>query len=238
MEQLKAYWAKAITALIWPDSWNGLHHFPIPPYFPLEGDILTPNPSSLTPRVFINNSTGTPIITNATYNSGTSSITIPVIQSNYDAIIEFPGFPPDPSQYPFNPQPWHFVWFHVLQTSPNPPYGMYYPEGTDINANTLNNNKIVWKNVEVVDGGNTAISVQTGSLMIQNITNNTTITKFKFDNPVIDDGNPYINYGSIKINLGHTLFQKWNNGGNVGSGLEICSDSVIHIFSPHAWIEI
>ena len=83
VEQLKAYWAKASTALIWPDSWNGLHHFPIPPYFPLEGDILTPNPSSLTPRVFINNSTGTPIITNATYNSGTSSITIPVIQSFY-----------------------------------------------------------------------------------------------------------------------------------------------------------
>ncbi len=68
-------------------------------------------------------------------------------------ILEFPWSPPDPSAYNmFGGDANHFCLLSRIETSPTAPYGMTSPETSNLEGNVRNNNRIVWKNVEVVSG--------------------------------------------------------------------------------------
>ena len=79
-EQLKLYWAKASTALAWPQNWDGSLDVYNPNYnqnFPLGGEVGT--------------------------------LTIPILQPGQETIVTFPWQVPNPNHYTnINPEPWHF----------------------------------------------------------------------------------------------------------------------------------
>lgn len=67
-------------------------------------------------------------------------------------ILSFDWTPPDPSNYvAFGADKAHFCLLARIETSPTPPYGMRSPETGNLYANVQNNNKIVWKNITIVD---------------------------------------------------------------------------------------
>jgi len=69
-----------------------------------------------------------------------------------EVIVFFPWYPPNPADYAsFGLDQSHFCLLSRIETAPNPPYGMTTAEGSDLWANVLNNNNIVWKNITVVD---------------------------------------------------------------------------------------
>lgn len=68
-------------------------------------------------------------------------------------VLEFPWSPPNPSDYTmFGGDKNHFCLLARIETTAAPPYGMTSPEASYLYENVKNNNKIVWKNVEVVTG--------------------------------------------------------------------------------------
>ncbi|PVH79336.1 hypothetical protein DL98DRAFT_655459 [Cadophora sp. DSE1049] len=67
-------------------------------------------------------------------------------------ILSFNWTPPDPSNYvAFGADKAHFCLLARIETSPTAPYGMRSPETGNLYANVQNNNKIVWKNITIVD---------------------------------------------------------------------------------------
>ncbi|KAJ0137262.1 Type-1 glutamine synthetase 2 [Fusarium oxysporum f. sp. albedinis] len=84
------------------------------------------------------------------------------------AILTFEWTPPDPSDFAsFGADKAHFCLLARIETSSTPPYGMTSPETSNLYANVQNNNKIIWKNITIVDmdgdGGRFA-SVVVGAL--------------------------------------------------------------------------
>src|SRR5258708_907259 len=82
----------------------------------------------------------------------TAPLTVPVLQPGQAVVIQIPWYPPNPAEFAsFGADQGHFCLLARIETSTTAPFGMDFPEATDVFANTKNNNKIVWKNVTVVD---------------------------------------------------------------------------------------
>ncbi|MFD5583411.1 zinc metalloprotease [Streptomyces sp. NPDC127063] len=65
-------------------------------------------------------------------------------------VLEFPWSPPDPADYSmFGGDQNHFCLLSRIETAATAPYGMTFAETSNLYENVQNNNKIVWKNVEV-----------------------------------------------------------------------------------------
>ncbi len=210
-EELRLYWAKASTGLSWPTQWVNYN----------------PDPATF------GNGTCTATVKYGDEITTSGGVTIPAIDGGQSYVISIPwNTVPNPANFAcFGADQHHFCLLARIETSTTSPFGMSSTEGTDVNLNTLQNNNIAWKNLSVVD--NWAGNIDASTTILRNVEGKSVSTKIKFDNPKED---PFMNYGSIKINLGPALFQKWDNGGRVGSGIEVCSDSIIHLLNPHSWI--
>src|SRR5262249_41544341 len=69
-----------------------------------------------------------------------------------DEIFVFPWMPPNPADYAsIGADKSHFCLLARIETSATAPYGMTFPETTDLYANVKNNNNIAWKNITVLD---------------------------------------------------------------------------------------
>jgi Pregnancy-associated plasma protein-A len=80
---------------------------------------------------------------------GTQSVSV---AASDDQILIFPWMPPNPADYAsFGADKGHFCLLARIETATSPPYGMTSPETSNLYANVQNNNKIVWKNITVVD---------------------------------------------------------------------------------------
>lgn len=74
------------------------------------------------------------------------------VPGNGFTILEFSWVAPDPSDYSvFGDDKAHFCLLARIETSTSAPYGMAFPETSDLHANVKNNNNIAWKNISVID---------------------------------------------------------------------------------------
>ncbi|WP_457618952.1 hypothetical protein [Lutibacter sp.] len=120
-ETLTINWAKANTALAWPQNWDGS---------------MTDN----------DDGNGDPFDGGGDPLGGElSSVTIPVIQPGDEAIIKVPWVVPNPNDYSDNTRPWHFCL--LAQIDDGNPVTMT----TNPNVMVRNENNLAWKNVTVVD---------------------------------------------------------------------------------------
>ena len=86
-------------------------------------------------------------------------LVVPVLQPGEAVVLQIPWFPPNPADFScFGGDQSHFCLLGRIETGTAPacedypsPFGMTFPEGTNVNTNTRNNNNIAWKNISVVD---------------------------------------------------------------------------------------
>ena len=167
----------------------------------------------------------------------TAPLTIPVLQPGQDVVIQIPWYPPNPENFAsFGPDKGHFCLLARIETSTTAPYGMDYAETTDVNSNTRNNNKIVWKNVTVVDG-------MPGPMMIKSI-----LLRNPFDQPVEMGlrvaetpaaAGSFLSQGRIFLDLPPELYERWRQGGGVAREARAAEEEKtrrIEILSPDATI--
>jgi hypothetical protein len=67
-------------------------------------------------------------------------------------IVTLNWIPPDPSNYAcFGTDKSHFCLLARIETASTTPFGMTFPETTDLYNNVKNNNNIAWRNVSIID---------------------------------------------------------------------------------------
>jgi hypothetical protein len=109
---------------------------------------------------------------------------------------------------------------------------MSFAEGTSVYTNAKNNNKIVWKNLEVVD-----LELQKfAPVIVSNPSNNPVRFKFSFETPEANCQYSFFKYGTVDIDLGQQLYQKWVAGGRIGRGIQRLPRYRIRVSKPNAWI--
>ncbi|MCP5051817.1 MAG: hypothetical protein GY940_31915, partial [bacterium] len=160
-------------------------------------------------------------------------------------ILEFPWSPPDPGAYATP----HFCLLSRIETSPIPPYGMTFPEVSSINTNVRNNNNIVWKNITIVDnvppgpsggGGGTTI------IAVNNLKKRAVTTRIEFVaveqadtaltarragvmTTTASTKKNVLDWGKVEVDLGTTLFSRWNTKSRKGTGVTADAERATYI---------
>ena len=202
-EKVKLYWAKAATALSWPNHWNGS---------------LSVSGNSL--GDFIGEVT-LPIIQPGDAYIATFPWT-PPNPANFVGLVSDPLFWAD--------QPHHFCLLSRIVGTSDP---MTTAEGSNIATNVLNNNNIAWKNLSVVDldpnnitGGFTSGTDKLigATVLIGDAWNNGGVYDIEFKNPDFLKGEPITENAEIKITLDSPIWDKWVSGGYQGENIEVYSE--------------
>jgi hypothetical protein len=202
-DRLKVYWAKASTALAWPNYWNG----------------------SVTQSCFdINNDPTTVTLGDELFPDAEQPL--PVIPAGQSAILEFKWRVPNPDDYYcFGSEYKHFCLLARLETIKDP----ICFEVSNQYTNTRNCNNIVWKNISILNdlpGG--PIDEQCnydktigGVLLVGNPFEENDNYDFKFtDRGVPIEKSAYKN-AQIKVTLSEALWDKWVQSGANSENIKI-----------------
>ncbi|QMU29981.1 M4 family metallopeptidase [Adhaeribacter radiodurans] len=169
---------------------------------------------------------------------GSPIATLPTgtIAASGETILEFPWYPPNPADYSgaYGLDFSHFCLLSRIETSTTAPFGMTFPENTDLNLNVKKNNNIAWKNITVVDeaaGDGLTAAVAIGNYLEQERLR----TKLVFSIPK-EEKLPFTAIGVVRISLGEKLFKKWLEGDRVGEGIKVNNRGEIYLSEPTAWI--
>lgn len=140
----------------------------------------------------------------------TSPVAIPAIDAGEEVIIAIPWLVPNPSDFDYDIH--HFCLLARIESTTDP---MFVPEGTDINANTKNNNNIAWKNVSVFDLDPNNLT-GTGVFIRNNSREQVTMNEIRFTNAA-GEWNPAFNKnGQLFITLSPELYEIWEKNGRQG----------------------
>lgn len=198
-EQLNLYWAKAATALAWPNHWNGS---------------MTVSGNSLGDII------GT--VTLPVIQPGDAHIA--TFQWQPPNPADFVGLSSNPAF--FAEEPHHFCLLSRIVGASDP---MSTLETSNVGANTLNNNNIAWKNVSVVDSDiNNMVSeeAETGAtVLVGDAWGDGGVFDFEFTNQEYLIGNPITEEAEITITLDEKLWNKWEQTGFNGENIEILDAS-------------
>lgn len=197
-------------------------------------ETTTPAPSGGT-YVVTKLPTDASVVSPPIYDS--APLTIPVLQPGQAVVIQIPWYPPNPDNFAsFGSDKGHFCLLARIETSATAPFGMDFLETSDVNANTRNNNKIVWKNVTVVDDMSGAMMMK--SAMLRNIFNEPIPMGLQFAE-VQNAAGSLLKQGHLFVDLGPQLFERWRQGGGAGRGIKTTGNEKtgqIEILSPEASI--
>jgi hypothetical protein len=198
--------------------WNGTGS--LRPWIAADGQIVTKNS--------LNQSVVSPPI----YD--TAPLLIPVLQPGEAVVMEIPWYAPNPADFAaFGGDQGHFCLLARIETSIAAPFGMTTPEGTDVFANTRNNNNIAWKNITVVD--NFPGALRATSILVRNVFEEPVRAGLRFANTNAF-GESFFDFGTITVDLKPELFERWRAGGGEGQGIEPVGGTRIQIASPEAFI--
>lgn len=167
----------------------------------------------------------------------TAPLTIPILQPGQAVVIQIPWYPPNPADFAsFGADQGHFCLLARIETSTAAPYGMDFPETSDVYSNTKNNNKIVWKNVTVVDDVPGPRIMK--SVLLRNIFDKPTQVGLRFAETQTEGGS-FLKEARIFVDLKPQLFERWRQGGAAGREIKATGEERtgrIEIFSPDATI--
>jgi hypothetical protein len=163
----------------------------------------------------------------------TAPLVIPVLQPGQAVVMQIPWYPPNPADFAsFGADQGHFCLVARIETSTSAPFGMTFPEGTDLYTNTRNNNNIAWKNITVVD--NFPGALRLSSVLIRNVSKLIVPTTLHFAN--VARSPSFFQLGRFAVDLKPALYKRWVAGGAKGKGVKRAGGTTVAIVSPNAFI--
>lgn len=213
-EKLKLYWAKASTAMAWPNHWNGS---------------MSVGGQSLGDFV---DEVSLPVI-----EPGDAHIA--VFTWNAPNPANYAGLSSDPIFWAEEPH--HFCLLSRIEAINDP---MSAIETVNLGDNVLKNNNISWKNLTIVDLDPTNLVSggeikNGGSVLVGNVEDTETAYDFVFKTPEYFLGNTILSEAEIYLKLDVSLYLKWEEGGFLGEGIDIVEsdEQLIQITSEPATIK-
>jgi hypothetical protein len=166
----------------------------------------------------------------------TAPLRIPALQAGESIVVEIPWYPPNPADFAcFGTDQGHVCLLARIETATASPFGMTFLEGSNIGDNVRNNNNIAWKNVTVQDSFPGLLFV--GSVLIRNLALQDIVpTRIQLRIPPEERQNPLLNYGGVYLDLGEDLFDRWQQAGGVGQGIEPLGNGRVQLFGFDAFI--
>jgi Common central domain of tyrosinase/Bacterial Ig domain len=160
-------------------------------------------------------------------------LTIPVLQPGQAVVMQIPWYPPNPNDFAsFGADQGHFCLVARIETSNMTPFGMDTPETTDINANTKNNNKIVWKNVEIVD--DVSGMMMKKSFILRNVFDKPAVVGLHFAEPRTAEVS-FLKQARVFVELPPRLIERWRQGGTAGRMMKAeAATNRVELLSPEA----
>lgn len=163
-------------------------------------------------------------------------LTIPPMQTNEEAIIEIPWYPPNPVNFGPIGVPLHACLIARIETSVSSPFGMTTAETADINANTKANNNIAWRNVSVVDSFPGPLKIV--KFFARNTAAQPVNAGLRFAARLDRPGDEFFRLGTVRVDLGRELMERWRAGGGRGRGFETTqSPTELRIVQQDATLE-
>jgi hypothetical protein len=164
-----------------------------------------------------------------------SPLVIPAMQPNEEVIIEIPWYPPSPASFGNISDPAHVCIIARIETSTGTPFGMTFAETADINLNTKQNNNIAWRNVSVVDSFPGPFKIV--KFLLADDFKEPVVAGLRFGVPLTQRGDAFFERGTVRVDLGRGLFERWRRAGGRAAGLEPVGEGQLRITRPNAVLE-
>jgi hypothetical protein len=148
-----------------------------------------------------------------------------------DEILIFPWMPPNPADYAsFGADQTHFCLLARIETTAATPFGMTFPETTDLYANVQNNNNIVWKNIQVVD--EVAGSGRFATVIVANFTHEAETANLMFQTPKGEKPSIF-DWGQVFVELPAELIKQLKKTADI-YGLRRLNESTFQVLRSGA----
>lgn len=164
----------------------------------------------------------------------TAPLTIPALQDNQEVIMEIPWYPPDPAGFGPITDPQHVCLIARIETSTTAPFGMTVAETSDVNFNTQQNNNIAWRNVSVVDTFPGPFKLV--KFFIRNVFRDQVRAGLRLG-AKRQAGREFFDLGTMRIDLGRELLERWRAAGAKGRGVEALPNGQLKVTQGDAVLE-
>ena len=153
------------------------------------------------------------------------------VAAGEDEVYTFPWDPPNPDDYAsFGADKSHFCLLARIETAPSSPFGMTFAETSNLIQNVRNNNKIVWKNIDVLGagggGGNRA------QMIVANFGDGERRESLVFEPVEEAQGLSILHWGTVVVQLPPRLLELLD--GEEMWGVEELGDGRFQILEPGA----
>ena len=156
------------------------------------------------------------------------------IQAGDHQVFEFPWVPPNPADYAgLGGDKGHFCLLARIETDSSPPYGMTFPEGSNLSENVRQNNNIAWKNVSITT--ETSSGGRTGSVLLGGVLEEEFEMRLQVDFDQETEFVPLLRRGRVHVSLSDDLYERWAENGFEGEGVEPVQDGFL-LVRPSGWI--
>ncbi len=158
-------------------------------------------------------------------------LTVPILQPGEAVVIQIPWYPPNPADFScFGADQGHVCLLGRIETATTAPFGMTSAEGSDVFANTKNNNNIAWKNITVVDTFPGLMKLS--SIVVRNVFKERVVTGLRLAETE-ELGATAVRTGRVVLNLKPELFKRWRAATQGRqAGVEIVGTTTLRLTSP------
>jgi hypothetical protein len=149
-------------------------------------------------------------------------------------IVKFPWMPPNPNDYlSIGADESHFCLLARIETSPTSPYGMTYPENSNLYANVKKNNNIVMKNITVID--RTLVGLPSANIVLSNFSKKTQMATLIFQTPKQEKASIF-DWADVIVEPPINLVKKDSYDTNDNSGVLLTGKGMIQLLRSDAFL--
>lgn len=150
-----------------------------------------------------------------------------------EQIVSFSWVPPPPALYAsFGADKAHFCLLARIETAASAPFGMSFPETTNLADNVRNNNDIIWKNVSVVYDSEPEIFAD---VVIGQYGREQRVARYAFET-ARGERRGFFDWGFLIIEARGKALNAWKRTDLAGEGFQRLEDGRLLITRPGAWI--
>lgn len=157
------------------------------------------------------------------------TVTIPAITPQDQEILHFTWMAPDPSNYSFNQEPFHFCLLARIVATNDPMYNERTTGVYNLAPNVKDNNNIVWKNLSIIDmnpmvnnpNGGVSEAVTSANVFVGNDGNVPATFDFVLEEIIPKSGNTILEDADINLILEEVLWDLWEEANFNGENVDI-----------------